>query len=60
MKTKIEPLIHQKVADWLYSILQFIAGVPNEWLSEAETREASVPTPKLTVKRLPHHGQINS
>jgi hypothetical protein len=60
MKTKTEPLIHQKVANWLYNILQFIAGVPNEWLSESKTPEESVSTPKLTVKRLPHHGQINS
>lgn len=58
MKKQIKKSIISPFTELLYQLNQFVAGVPNEWLTETVV-EKVVSATKLSIKRLPHHGQIN-
>ena len=52
---KNQPL--QKLKNLLFDILQFIAGVPNEWLSEVSLTDGK--SKKPTVELLAHHMRVS-
>jgi hypothetical protein len=57
MKTQSKTPIFQKMPNLLFDILQFIAGVPNEWLSEVSLTDSK--SKKPTVELLAHHMKVS-
>lgn len=47
----------QKLKNLLLNTLQFIAGVPNEWMSEVSLTDGK--SKKTTVELLAHHMRVS-